>query len=275
MDSQSGRYRRRVYTTLQLSLTNVSLPSMDYTAIRSWVNRELPRLQATGYTSYIVFGSCRGSHNQSLRIAQYELGKPTTATVVVLGDTPPLELTLSQSQPDALEFKIKFHLLTGFADRNVAIYEKNSVGEAVELELLRHNHCFAKTVVFPRDRYGVGGNEFETKEEVLEIARYICFADDLDETQKKLELRGLIATAHNKDIQLTEHELTEFLDEAMENRTADEPSYSWAHLALFQRFERVDRCHTWHTDPGLREAVNREDLKPPAWGFGLDSDTPD
>jgi len=49
MDSQSDRYHRRVYTTLQLALTNVSLPSMDYTAIRTWV----PLISELGETYFV------------------------------------------------------------------------------------------------------------------------------------------------------------------------------------------------------------------------------
>lgn len=70
-----------------------------------------------------------------------------------------------------------------------------------------------------------------------------------------MELRGLIATARGDGIQLTEHELTEFLDEELDDRHADEPSYSWVHLPLFRRFEEADRCRTWHTEADLRKAV--------------------
>jgi len=77
--------RRRVHAALQRALSGVTLPSEDYTTIRTWVNEELPQLQAAGYTSYVVFGSYRGEYHRSLRIAQYELAKPTTATAVVLG----------------------------------------------------------------------------------------------------------------------------------------------------------------------------------------------
>jgi len=273
MSAGNNDRRRRVHAALQRALSDLSLPSEDYTAIRSWINRELPQLQAAGYTSYIVFGSYRGNYHRSLRIAQYELAKPTTATAVVLGDTPSIGLTIGQGRIDPLEFELKFHLLTEFADRNVAIYEKDSGGEAVELGLLRHDHCFAQTVVLPRDYYGLGDDTFETKAEVLETARQIAFADDLDATQKKAELRGLIATARKNEITLTEHELTTFLDDAMTNSTGDEPSYSWVHLALFRRFEQADRCHSWHTESELREAITDVAVDTPThWDFDTDSD---
>jgi len=273
MSAGNKDQRQRVQTAIQRALADVSLPSEDYTAIRTWINRELPQLQAAGYTSYIVFGSYRGSYHRSLRIAQYELAKATTATAVVLGDTPSIGLNIGQGRTDPLEFELKFHLLTEFADRNVAIYEKDSGGEAVELGLLRHQHCFTQTVVLPRDYYGLGDNTFETKGEVLEIARHIAFADDLDNTQKKAELRGLIATARKNKIQLTEHELTAFLDEAMGNKATDDPSYSWVHLALFRRFEEANRCHTWHTEPELREAVDGVAAETTThWDYDPDSD---
>ncbi|MEF8783937.1 MAG: hypothetical protein V5A39_12195 [Haloarculaceae archaeon] len=255
MGTGDEEHRRRVHTALQRTLSGVTLPSEDYTAIRTWVNEELPQLQAAGYTSYVVFGSYRRNYHRSLRIAQYELAKPTTATAVVLGDTPPLGLTIGQRRTDPLEFELKFHLLTEFADLNVAIYEKDSGGEAVELGLLRQDHCFLQTVILPRDYYGVGQNEFDGKDEVLEVARHIAFADDLDDSQKKRELRGLIATARDTGIELTEHELTEFLEKELADRNEAEPSYSWVHLAMFRRFEEASRCRTWHSEPDLREVV--------------------
>ena len=255
MGSEEEYHRRRIHAALQRALSGITLPSEDYAVIRTWVNKELPHLQAAGYTSYIVFGSYRQNYHRSLRIAQYELAKATTATAVVLGDTPPLGLTIGHDRTDPLEFELKFHLLTEFADLNVAIYEKDSGGEAVELGLLRHDHCFAQTVVLPRDYYGVGQHTFNTKEEVLEVARHIAFAADLNNKQKKTELRGLIATARDDGIQITEHKLTEFLDEELANRDTDGPSYSWVHLALFRRFEEANRCRTWHSESELRDRV--------------------
>jgi len=266
-------HRRRVHAALQRVLSGITLPSEDYTDLRTWVNEELPQLQAAGYTSYVVFGSYRRNYHRSLRIAQYELAKPTTATAVVLGDTPPLGLTIGQGRTDPLEFELKFHLLTEFADLNVAIYEKDSGGEAVELGLLRQDHCFSQTVVLPRDYYGVGWKDFDGKETVLEVARHIAFADDLDDSQKKAELRGLIATAQESGIQVTEHELTEFLDEGLASRNGSDPSYSWVHLALFRRFEEADRCRTWHSEADLREVVTKVALDSPnRWELDIDEE---
>ena len=263
--------RRRVHAALQRALSGVTLPSEDYTAIRTWVNKELPQLQAAGYTSYVVFGSYRRGYHRSLRIAQYELAKATTATAIVLGDTPPIGLTLDQERTDPLEFELKFHLLTEFADRNVAIYEKESGGEAVELGLLRQDHCFEQTVVLPRDYYGIGHTDFDGKADVLAVARHIAFADDLDESQKKSELRGLIATAREEGIELTEHELTSFLDEELTNREENEPSYSWVHLAVFRQFEAANRCRTWHSRSDFRTAVSSVALDIPSrWDVDLD-----
>lgn len=263
MGRKAENRRRRVHAALQRSLSDITVPSEDYTAIRTWVNEELPQLQAAGYTAYLVFGSYRGNYHRSLRIAQYELAKPTTATAVVLGDTPPLGLTIGQGRADPLEFELKFHLLTEFADRNVAIYEKDSGGEAVELGLLRQEHCFDRTAVLPRDYYGIGGSDFDGKDGVLETARHIAFADDLDDSQRKAELRGLIATARESGIPITEHELTEFLEEELAGREAAEPSYSWVHLALFRRFEAAGRCLTWHSEKDLREAIDCVSLDSP------------
>jgi len=273
MGSRDDDHCRRVHAALQGALSGITLPNEDYTAIRTWVNEELPQLQAAGYTSYVVFGSYRRKYHHSLRIAQYELAKATTATAVVLGDTPPLGLTIGQSRTDPLEFELKFHLLTEFADLNVAIYEKDSGGEAVELGLLRQDHCFAQTVILPRNYYGVGQHTFATEDEVLEVARHIAFAVDLETNQKKSELRGLIATARDDGIQITEHELTEFLDEELAERDANEQSYSWVHLALFRRFEVANRCRTWHSESDLREVVKGIALNSPKqWEIEIDPD---
>jgi hypothetical protein len=257
MDAGTDDHRRQVHMALQRALSGSSLPKADYAAIRTWVNTELPQLQAAGYTSYVVFGSYRRNYHRSLRIAQYELAKPTTATAVVLGDTPPLGLTIGQGRTDPVAFEVKFHLLTEFADLNVAIYEKDSGGEAVELGLLRHEHCFSRTVVLPRDYYGVGQRTFETEDDVLASARHIALADDLDDAQKKTELRGLLASARDAGMTITEHELTEYLDAELAKRTVEDPAYSWVHLALFRRFEQMGRCHTWHSASELRDVVER------------------
>jgi hypothetical protein len=273
MTNRDETHHRQVHTALQRALTGTTLPSEDYTSIRTWINTELPQLQAAGYTSYIIFGSYRGNYHRSLRIAQYELAKATTATAVVLGDTPSLGLTISHGRTDPVEFEIKFHLLTEFADRNVGVYEKDSGGEAVELGLLRHDHCFAQTVVLPRDYYGLGDYTFETKQKVLEIARHIAFADDLDDTERKAELRGLLTTARQDGIELTEHALTEFLEEKIAARDADDPSYSWVHLALFRQFENANQCHTWHTESDLRETANSMTLDTPTqWNVDTESE---
>lgn len=272
MGTGTADHRRRVHAALARTLSGVTLSSEEYEAIRTWINEELPQLQAAGYTSYVVFGSYRRHYHRSLRIAQYELAKPTTATAVVLGDTPPLGLTIGPGRPDPLAFELTFHLLTEFADLNVAIYEKDSGGEAVELGLLRHDHCFDQTVVLPRDYYGVGPSTFETKSAVLAVARQIAFADDLDDHQKQTELRGLVATARDEGIQLTEHELTEFLEAERSERDADEPSYSWVHLAMFRRFEAAGRCRPWHSESELRSAVERVALdSPDRWELDLDT----
>ncbi len=273
MTNRDETHHRQVHIALKRALSGTTLPSEDYASIRTWINTELPQLQAAGYTSYMVFGSYRGSYHRSLRIAQYELAKATTATAVVLGDTPSLGLTISHGRTDPVEFEIKFHLLTEFADRNVGVYEKDSGGEAVELGLLRHEHCFAQTVVLPRDYYGLGDYTFKTKQKVLEIARHIAFADDLDDTERKAELRGLLITARKDGIELTEHALTEFLEGEISARDADDPSYSWVHLALFRQFENASQCHTWHTESDLRETANSVTLDTPTqWNVDTDSD---
>ena len=248
---------RRVHAALDRALDGITFPSEDYTALRTWVNEELPQLQAAGYTSYVVFGSYRGTYHESLRIAQYELAKPATATAVVLGDAPELGLRLGDGRTDPLEFTLKFHLLTEFADRNVGIYEKESGGEAVELGLLTREPCFSKTFVLPRDYYGVGRESIESEADVREVARHIAFADDIGGDTKKAELRGLLQTARDNGVEITEHELTAFLDDELGGRHRDDPAYSWVHLATFRHFEAADRCRTWHTEDDLRAVVAR------------------
>jgi hypothetical protein len=220
----------------------------------------------------MVFGSYRGTYHRSLRIAQYELAKPATVTAVVLGDTPELGLTIGTGRTDPLEFTLKFHLLTEFADQNVGLYEKDSGGEAVELGLLDQEPCFSKTIVLPRDYYGRGPEPLDSESDVREIARHIAFADDLNEEAKKTELRGLLQTARDNGVDITEHELTEFLEEELATRSTDSPAYSWVHLALFRRFEEADRCRTWHTEEDLRRVVGTIRAEnAPRWDFSFDS----
>lgn len=269
--SEADHYRR-VHIALYRALEGITFPSEDYTTLRTWVNEELPQLQAAGYTSYMVFGSYRGTYHRSLRIAQYELAKPATVTAVVLGDTPELGLTIGTGRTDPLEFTLKFHLLTEFADQNVGLYEKDSGGEAVELGLLDQEPCFSKTIVLPRDYYGRGPEPLDSESDVREIARHIAFADDLNEEAKKTELRGLLQTARDNGVDITEHELTEFLEEELATRSTDSPAYSWVHLALFRRFEEADRCRTWHTEEDLRRVVGTIRAEnAPRWDFSFDS----
>ncbi len=277
--------RRNVYAALSRALRGVSVPVEDYTKIRTWVNDELPQLHSPGVTSYVVFGSYRGRYHKSLRLAQYELSKPVSVTALVLGDTPELGLTISGSggetgeeeeeeaedETDPLAFLVKFHLLTEFADRNVGIYEKESGGEAVELGLLAREPCFGQTTLLPRDYYGMGTDdtEIERRSDVFAVARHVAFADDLDEDAKKTELRGLLRTAREDGIDVTEHELTEFLDTELAERDPDNPAYSWVHLAVFRRFEATGRCHTWHTERDLRDAVAQIRAESaPQWDLG-------
>jgi hypothetical protein len=44
------QHRRQVHAALQRAFPGITLPNEDYTAIRIWVNEELPQLQAAGYT---------------------------------------------------------------------------------------------------------------------------------------------------------------------------------------------------------------------------------
>lgn len=262
---------KRVHVALNRALSGITFPSEDYTTLRTWVNEELPQLQAAGYTSYMVFGSYRGTYHKSLRIAQYELAKPATVTAVVLGDTPELGLTLGKDRTDPLEFTLKFHLLTEFADQNIGLYEKDSGGEAVELALLNQEPCFSKTIVLPRDYYGIGVASIESEADVREIARHIAFADDLNGDTKKTELRGLLQTARDNGVDVSEHELTAFLDNELETRRRDDPAYSWVHLALFRHFEEANRCRTWHSEDGLRTVVGTIRAKnTPRWDVTLD-----
>lgn len=261
----------RVHAALDRALHGITFPSKDYTTLRTWVNEELPQLQAAGYTSYMVFGSYRSTYHKSLRIAQYELAKPATATAIVLGDTPELGLTLKNGRTDPLEFTLKFHLLTEFTDQNVGIYEKDSGGEAVELALLNQEPCFTKTTVLSRDYYGIGTATIESKTDVKEIARRIAFADDLDGDVKKTELRGLLHTARDNGIDITEHELTGFLDEELSTRSMDDPAYSWVHFAMFRHFEEAGRCQSWHTEDDLRTVIGTiRNENAPRWDVTLD-----
>lgn len=216
-----------------------------------------------------VGGGQRGRYHESLRLAQYELSKPVSVTAVVLGDTPELGLTVAEIGPDPLAFLVKFHLLTAFADRSVGIYEKDSGGEAVELGLLTGESCFEQTTLLPRDYYGRESDDIQDRADVFSVARHVAFAADLDEDEKKTELRGLLQTARSRGIDVSEHELTEFLEEELAERDGDTPAYSWVHLSVFRQFEASGRCETWHTEDDLRAAVTRIRAESaPQWDLG-------
>ena len=245
--------RGRVHAALDRALAAVTLSREDFGHIRTWINRELPQLQAAGYTTHLVFGSYRRGYHRSIRLVQYEINKPASTTAILLGDTPPLGLTISSGRQDPLEFEIVFHLLTAFADHVIGVYEKDSGGEAVELGLLRQGQCFPRTAVLPRAYYGVGRGTFDSREEVLRVARHVAFAADLPDERKIDELRGVIATAREAGIDITEHEMTVALEEARAEREEDTPAYSWVHLAVFRQFEEAGRCYPWFSKEQLRE----------------------
>lgn len=251
---------KQVHASVDRALHGVELPTSDRTKVAGFVNNELPQLQQRGATSYIILGSYRESYGKRLRAMQYELSKPLSATAVVVGDTPDIELDVALPGRDSLGFLLKFHLLGEFADYIVGVYEKEDGGESPELGLINQAPYFSKTYVFPRDYQGLRSETLSTKKEVISAAIQIWFAngdeqdDERDDTEKKIrEIRSLLSKAEQNGVSITETEVVNVLEEREDDDVGEEAQYSWVHLSLFRLYEQHGRCYPWRTETELRK----------------------
>jgi hypothetical protein len=274
-DDDSARKDRwhRIHAAFNRALKDATLPVDDRTTIAGFVNDEIPQFQQNGVTTYLVFGSYRGTYEPRLRALQYELSKPSDAAAVLIGDAPDIDLDISSPTADPLGFLIKFHLLGEFADYLVGVYEKESGGESPELGLLHNRPYFEKGYMFPRDYQSLLSDGLETPSDVITTATQIRFANDIDNDTKLQKLRALLSEAGTNGIEISETELVEAMEERERDGMEDTAQYSWVHLSLFRLYELHSRCFSWHTESELRE---RARVVPgparPAWEEGNEFD---
>lgn len=232
-----------------------SPPQGDYHEVVRYMNEELPRFEQAD-SSYLILGSYRGAYGRRLREFANCLNMPTNAESIVLGDTVNLNTAIVP------EFDIKINLLGEAADYIAGIYEKESGGESPELGVVRALFV-NKTFVFPRDYTGLTRDSLETREDVIQAALVVYYADfdHIDSEQrvaekKKEEIASLLTAAQEEGIDITERELTDLIKERQSDIDESPAEYSWVHLSFFKRFEAMAQCHPWTTMTELRDCAD-------------------
>lgn len=254
---KAPRNNHRLQVALNRILEGVTVPPDDLHEIVRYMNHELPRFEQSD-VSYLVLGSYRDEYGIRLRKFAHRLNMPTNAESIVLGDTIDLDTTVVPA------FDIKLNLLGEAADYIAGVYEKESGGEGPELGVVRS--LFAdKTWVFPRDYCGLSREQLESRADVV-AAAVAVYVSDAAAADRRTELLRLLTVAQENNVDISERELTDILQQ----RTAelDEPPavYSWVHLSFFRRFESMGRCHPWFTPTELyTNAAELPGEKRPAW----------
>jgi hypothetical protein len=228
-----------------------SPPQGDYHEVVRYMNEELPRFEQAN-SSYLVLGSYRGVYGRRLREFANCLNMPTNAESIVLGDTINLDTAVVP------EFDIKINLLGEAADYIAGAYEKESGGESPELGFVRALFV-NKTFVFPRDYTGLTRDSLKTREDVIQAALAVYYADfnHIDSEQsvtekKKEEIASLLTVAQEEGIDISERELTDLIKERQSDIDEPPAEYSWVHLSFFKRFEAMTQCYPWTTMTELR-----------------------
>lgn len=232
-----------------------SPPQGDYHEVIHYMNEELPRFEQAD-NSYLILGSYRDPYGRRLREFANCLNMGTNAESIILGDTVNLETEVVP------EFDIKINLLGEAADYIAGVYEKESGGESPELGFVRALFV-NKTFVFPRDYTGLSRDSIETREDVIQAALAVYYAEfNHNESEnrvaekKKKEIASLLTVAHKEGIEITERELTDLIKERQSDIDEAPAEYSWVHLSFFKRFEAMNQCHPWTTLAELRDLAD-------------------
>ncbi|GAB7018844.1 hypothetical protein JCM18750_17050 [Halostagnicola bangensis] len=232
-----------------------SSPQGDYHEVVRYMNEELPRFEQAD-SSYLILGSYRSAYGRRLREFANCLNMPTNAESIVLGDTIDLDTEVVP------EFDIKINLLGEATDYIAGVYEKESGGESPELGVVRALFV-NKTFVLPRDYTGLTRDSLETRENVIQAALAVYYADfdHIDSKQrvaekKKAEIASLLTAAREEGVDITERELTDIIKERQSDIDEPPAEYSWVRLSFFKRFEAMDQCHPWTTMAELRDLVD-------------------
>jgi hypothetical protein len=238
-----------IFAVVHQVLHDLELTADEKYEIFEFARRELPYLQSQR-TSYFILGSYRDPYLRRLRIVQHELVKRVGAYPFILGDLEDLSLDRLPT------LEIMFALLATATDYIVGVYEKERGGEQPELGEIDDAPYFEKTSVLPRDYTWLTESQLASRTHVLEAALAIYFRDDLDDDEKRAEIESLVDRAHDADIDITEQEVVDAIDEREADGTGSS-TYSWVHLNKFRLFELHDRCYPWTTEAELRDAVER------------------
>ena len=240
-----------IYRAVSRIFEGIEAPQDDWHEVVRYMNEELPRFEQAN-TSYLILGSYRGEYGHRLREFANCLNMPTNTESIVLGDTLSLDTAVVP------EFDIKITLLGECADAIAGVYEKEDGGESPELGVCRA-WFVRKTFVFPRDYTGLTNDNLETREDVIQAALTIYYADfdTIDDEErvkakKKHELASLITVASREGISITERELTDSIKERTRSVDEEPATYSWVHLSFFKRWEAMGHCHPWTTVEQLR-----------------------
>ncbi|WP_117595400.1 hypothetical protein [Haloprofundus halophilus] len=236
-----------IMTVVNEAVGGLELEPAEKREIWRFVRRELPYLWSQR-TSYFILGSYRDPYIRRLRAVQNELTKQLGAYPFSMGDL--VELPTERLNT----FDIMFSLLATYSDYIVAVFEKESGGEAPELGEIDDPPYFEKSYVFPRDYSWVTDANLESKHHVTQAALEIAFTDDLTEDETESKIDSLLERARATGIDIAEDDVWNAIDERSDE--VEEPAaYSWVHLSKLRKFELHDRCFPWTTEEELRTAV--------------------
>ena len=249
------RNSHAIYRAVNRLFDGISPPQGDYHEVVRYMNQELPRFEQAD-SSYLIIGSYRGAYGRRLREFANCVNMPTNAEAIVLGDTLDLDTEVIP------EFDIKINLLGETTDYIAGVYEKESGGESPELGVLRALFV-NKTYVFPRDYIGFTQESLTSREDVIQAALTIFYADfDHIESEqrvadtKKTQIASLLTAAENNGVEITERELVDCIKQRQHEIDEPPAEYSWVHLSFFKRFEVMGQCQGWMTMAELRDCAD-------------------
>lgn len=210
----------------------VELEQEELHAILEFDANEIAPLRSP-VTSYFILGSYRSPYRYRLRSAAHEL-KKIGAYTVILGDVKQLR---TSRLPDE---DIMFTLIAAFSSYIVAIYEKDSGGEAPELGEIDDPPFFEKAHVYVRDHDPNTDPNLELVVETLEDHFDSQFDDDERELRFTRRLAASDATVSREEV--------EAIVERRVKENEPPASYSWPHKNKFKKLDLHGRFHSW-VDP--------------------------
>lgn len=203
--------------------------------IHRFVSDEIRPLLAPS-TSYFIIGSYRNPYIKRLRKTAHKLRKHGAYTVL-LGDTHNIDTSRLPNED------IMFQLVGVYSDYIVAIYEKGSGGETVEIGEIDDPPFFSKSHVYVRD-YAPSGSADEPFD-VVRDALENRFNTDLSDTEREQRLRYRISNVEDvSDIDEAQQIVEEIVNHRFD-KNATLASYSWPHKNKFKKFALQNRLYPW------------------------------